>query len=254
CKSDSEEEFERVTDEPIEHSSYFVYYEMDGLVDYYVTAMYKNMGKLEESEPSNIVRVEVGSQIGVPMIEPPAGTYQNEIEVSIETQEANAVVFYTLDGTEPGVESVEYIEPFVLSENSTVTVRSYKKGRLCSDVFKVDYTFETSDVDKIEMVSLPFDLRTYPNPFHMKRHAERGLEAFHIEYSLNKDYEKVELAIYNIKGELINKIYPKYKSKGEHLLSWDFTSRANIKIRSGMYFIRLQTEEKSVNKKILLIK
>jgi len=254
CKSDSEEEFERVTDEPIEHSSYFVYYEMDGLVDYYVTAMYRNMGKLEESEPSNSIRVEVGSQIGVPIVEPPAGTYQNEIEVSIETQEANAVVFYTLDGTEPGVESVEYIEPFVLSENSIVKVRSYKKGRLCSDVFRVDYTFETSDVDNVEMISVPFDLKTYPNPFNMSRQAERGLEAFRIEYSLNKDYDYVELSIYNIKGELINRVYPKHKSKGKHLLSWDLTSHTNKKITSGMYLLRLQTEEKSVNKKILLIK
>jgi len=69
-----------------------------------------------------------------------------------------------------------------------------------------------------------------------------------IHYSL-KQNSPVNVSIYNIKGQLISTIVNEDKSKGEYSISYNTKD-----LSSGVYFYKLQTEENSEIKKMIVIK
>jgi len=93
--------------------------------------------------------------------------------------------------------------------------------------------------------SRTFDLiQIYPNPFNMSTH---------IEFTLQQAGD-VELAIYNISGQLICKIHDGYASQGIHIAKWNGADETGSIITSGVYFARLQTAEQVTTRKMLVIK
>ena len=86
--------------------------------------------------------------------------------------------------------------------------------------------------------------QNYPNPFN---------PSTTISFSLAKR-ERVALSIYNLKGQLVNKLLAQELDAGEHSLVFDGKDSAGRSLASGMYFYRLQTSEGSLTKRMLLIK
>ncbi len=69
----------------------------------------------------------------VPVFDPPSGTlFTNTLLVTITCETENAVLRYTLDGSDPTESSAEYTEPITLNEATTVVVISSKPGFLSS--------------------------------------------------------------------------------------------------------------------------
>jgi photosystem II stability/assembly factor-like uncharacterized protein len=85
----------------------------------------------------------------------------------------------------------------------------------------------------------------YPNPFNPETT---------ISYSLTEQC-KVELAIYNTKGQKVKTLVNAYKNEGSHYLSWNGKNSNNISVSSGSYLYKLKVNGKTVAvKKCLLLK
>ena len=84
----------------------------------------------------------------------------------------------------------------------------------------------------------------YPNPFN---------PTTTISYNLAED-SKVELSIYNLKGQKVKQLVSDQLSAGQHSVIWDGTDNNKKQVSSGVYFYRLSTGEKTLNKKMLLLK
>ncbi len=84
----------------------------------------------------------------------------------------------------------------------------------------------------------------YPNPFNPETV---------IKYQIAKD-NNVQLHIYNIKGQLVKTLINQKQSTGEYKVIWNGTNENNQLVTSGVYFYKLNTGDKSLTKKMLLLK
>jgi len=79
----------------------------------------------------------------------------------------------------------------------------------------------------------------YPNPFN---------PSTTISYTL-ANQAKIDLSVYNISGQLIANLKNGYQKPGSHEIVWDASQQP-----SGIYLLRLQSENESFNKKLMLFK
>jgi hypothetical protein len=86
--------------------------------------------------------------------------------------------------------------------------------------------------------------QNYPNPFN---------PATTISYSLIAD-GNVELCVFNTKGQKVKTLVNGSTVAGEHSVQWNGTDDSNAKVSSGLYFYRLKTAEKTINRKMVLLK
>jgi hypothetical protein len=84
-----------------------------------------------------------------------------------------------------------------------------------------------------------FDLRSYPNPFN---------PSTEIRFELFED-SIVKLNVYNIAGRRVAKLVDSYLPRGTHQVTFDGSSMS-----SGVYFYRLETNDNSVTKRMILLK
>jgi len=84
----------------------------------------------------------------------------------------------------------------------------------------------------------------YPNPFNPNTT---------ISFSLAKS-AKVELAIYNLKGQKVKTIVSGMQTAGLHHVPWNGTDEHNQVVGSGVYFIRMQAGKEVMTRKLTLLK
>ncbi len=102
-------------------------------------------------------------------------------------------------------------------------------------------TIATNDpVNKYENIALG----NYPNPFNPETT---------INYSLNID-DRVEISIYNLKGQKVKTLVNGYQTSGQHEVVWNGTNNSNKPVASGVYFTILKTSSKTLKHKVLLLK
>ncbi len=91
--------------------------------------------------PSNqaFFYVTNASPVVTPTISPAGGNYTGAIEVSLSTATSGATLRYTLDGSDPTVNSALYSGPFTLSSSATVKSRGFKAGLPDSAVASASY-------------------------------------------------------------------------------------------------------------------
>jgi C1A family cysteine protease/putative hemolysin len=67
--------------------------------------------------------------------------------------------------------------------------------------------------------------------------------------------EVVSLAIYDISGRLVRRLVDaERRSEGPHTASWDGRDEAGQRVAAGVYFYRLEGEEKTLTRKMILVK
>ncbi|MCF7793223.1 MAG: CotH kinase family protein [Candidatus Cloacimonetes bacterium] len=86
--------------------------------------------------------------------------------------------------------------------------------------------------------------QNYPNPFN---------PTTNIKYYLPTD-GKAELKIYNVKGQLIKSFCNEFQERGFHSINWNSLDKSGKKVASGIYFYQLDSANKSLSKKMLLLK
>lgn len=109
------------------------------------------MIELDGGGSSNNGRINIGqfiamgeaTQVATPAFNPPGGLYFDAIEVSITTLTDGAVIFYTLDGSEPTENDPIYTQPIPIDHNTTIKARAFKAGLDASNVATAQYEFRT---------------------------------------------------------------------------------------------------------------
>ncbi|MDP8267524.1 MAG: T9SS type A sorting domain-containing protein, partial [Candidatus Tenebribacter davisii] len=84
----------------------------------------------------------------------------------------------------------------------------------------------------------------YPNPFN---------PTTTISYDLNNN-SKVKLEIFNIKGQKVLTLEDGEKIAGHHNIVWNGKDSEGRSVSSGVYFYKLDTEDYSSVKKMILMK
>ncbi len=111
------------------------------------------------------------------------------------------------------------------------------------------FEWQASGFDNNTVAPNNFDIKIFPNPFVMNKHAKSSVK---IDFNLSSS-ESIAVEIYNLKGELIKEFDKKYYSKGNHTILWNVSGNKNLS--AGVYLISLKAENKSFEtKKIVLIK
>jgi len=91
----------------------------------------------------------------------------------------------------------------------------------------------------------------YPNPFNPAK-ASRSIGTT-INFCL-KTAGNVEIAVYNMKGQLVKSLINTTLSAGVHNISWEGSDNNNKPASSGIYFINMKTNGYHEMKKVILVK
>lgn len=110
---------------------------------------------------------------------------------------------------------------------------------------EVTVEYMTGTDNEINDVSLVTRLHgNYPNPFN---------PTTNIAYSIAKP-SNVKLKIYNLKGQLVKSLLNEYKAVGNHKTVWNGKNNQNKPVSSGIYFIRIETDNYTKTSKAILMK
>lgn len=102
-----------------------------------------------------------------------------------------------------------------------------------------------NQLGKYSLIPQSFSLnQNYPNPFNATTV---------IEYALPKD-TRVNITIYNILGRKVKTLVDEFQLVGSKKVIWDGRNNQGDKVASGVYFLRMRTEEFTKSKKMILIK
>ena len=93
-------------------------------------------------------------------------------------------------------------------------------------------------------IPLPILLGNYPNPFN---------PTTTISFSLPTE-QKIELTIFNIKGQKVKTLYSGTADKGNHSIVWEGRDMNNKSVSSGLYFYKLRTSFNVLSRKMIMIK
>jgi hexosaminidase len=95
------------------------------------------LGDVPPDPICSVVALDVPGALVVyetPRIEAPVDRFVGRLAVELATRSGGQEIRYTLDGTDPGVESALYEGPIVLTESSELRARSFAGGRARSSV------------------------------------------------------------------------------------------------------------------------
>ena len=111
------------------------------------------------------------------------GTYTGTRDISISTSTVDADIYYTIDGSEPGLYSTLYTAPITISTTTTIKAMAFHADRIPSIVASVSYVIE--DYEPGQMVYVPSgtymmgDTRGGGNPNESPAH-EITLDHFYV--------------------------------------------------------------------------
>lgn len=80
-----------------------------------------------------------------PVISPNGGTFNGSQTVTVTTETADAIIYYTTDGTAPTAGSTVYSGPFTISSSVTVKAIAVKGGMANSDIASASFTKYSSN-------------------------------------------------------------------------------------------------------------
>jgi hypothetical protein len=103
-----------------------------------------------------------------------------------------------------------------------------------------------------EPISTPIDFalyQNYPNPFN-----PFTIIKFKIQDSKFKVPIHTTLKVYNILGELVRVLVDEGKEAGTYTVYWDGKDDKGEEVASGIYFYQLTVEDRTLTKKMLLLR
>jgi hypothetical protein len=134
-----------------------------------------------------------------------------------------------------------------VSTHSAYGNRPYLNGYL-DDIIIYNYAalVETAIEDE-DRFALPINfelLQNYPNPFN---------PTTEIRFAVPKA-QKINLIIYNILGQKVKTLIDDKVEAGYHNVRWNGTNNLGYKVSSGVYLYRLETEQETKVKKMVLVR
>ena len=159
--------------------------------------------------------------VEAPVFNPAAGAVKKGTKVSIVCATEGAVIYYTVDGTEPTAESTEYKNEIEITANVTVKAIAIK-GEAKSEVVEAFYTIDFTANEDEELAGVT----VYPNP-------SNGL--FNIDLPVAATIE-----VFASNGVLTQRVNA---AAGVFTLTLD---------RSGIYFLRIAGEGRATVKRVVV--
>ncbi|MDD7795787.1 chitobiase/beta-hexosaminidase C-terminal domain-containing protein [Clostridium sp. 'White wine YQ'] len=96
----------------------------------------------------------------VPTANPVSGKYNSERKVELSTVSKNADIYYSIDGTEPNMDSSLYVSPITVNKDTTIKAFAIKQGnKSATETFK--YTIDSAVPENV--VASP-EVNKYSNP------------------------------------------------------------------------------------------
>jgi flagellar hook assembly protein FlgD len=89
-----------------------------------------------------------------------------------------------------------------------------------------------------------FDINIYPNP---SKHSTT------ISYQIQRS-EKIECKIYDVVGREVRTLVSSCQAVGSYNLVWDGKDDQGFDVKSGVYLVRLITEQEKTQAKLVLLK
>jgi len=213
--------------------------------DYYVTAVYEGV----ESAASNTETVEVTLPAPANFSAvSQAPTSSNILCTWDAPAKERALTHYNvyrdgeIVGTPTNTLYVDANVPDGTYEYYTTAVYSEEYESDASEAVTVEHY--TSDNDNPNVPAVTTLVGNYPNPFN---------PTTQIKFTLAKP-GKVSLDIFNVKGEKIATLLNTSMTAASHTVVWNGTDNYNQKVSSGIYYYRLQTDNYSHIKKMILMK
>lgn len=125
------------------------------------------------------------------------------------------------------------------------TFTEYDYPSYASYRYMVLNTGITTSVSKTENLNKGFKLsNNYPNPFN---------PTTIINYEVNHP-SKVNIDIYDVKGELIQNLINDFHQTGNYQLEWNGTDKHGNKVSSGAYFYQMKADDFISTKKMIYLK
>ncbi len=84
-------------------------------------------------------------QAETPTIDPPAGSFQDSVRVTLESATMDAEIRYTTDGSDPDENSRRYEGPLTFLEDTQLRARAFAMDMDPSDIASADYTITVPD-------------------------------------------------------------------------------------------------------------
>ncbi len=143
------------------------------------------------------------------------------------------------------------LSTFIIDHNLYYTININNPTGETSSVY---YGYDTltpsnSQNDNITQPKIVF--KSYPNPFIP--FTKNGKSDFKILFTLSKK-ERIDISIYNLKGQLIKNICNTVLSAGKHTIVWNGTDNTDKKVKSGVYLYKVKNGDKIFIKKFMLIR
>jgi len=116
-----------------------------------------------------------------------------------------------------------------------------------SEELEFDFNPVYVSVEEEKNLNLPTQFvlfQNHPNPFNPYTD---------IRYSLPRE-SYVKLAIYNILGQKVKTLVDRKQASGFHTIGWDVKDKKGQEVATGIYFYKIEAEEFSQTKKMLLLK
>ena len=211
-----------------------------------------------ENETNKISKIFVDRAYRVPNFKSPGSKIDIKIEDDFDIfgTEFNSKV--TLKIINPGREQLELqtvkkglINYVIIDsssgtyyrENQKVAIKN-KQTNLVAAIGSLDYI--ESQISNLKSVPEIFSLsKPYPNPFN---------PTVSIDFEIPNS-AKISATVYNVLGKVVNRLI-EYKNlnAGYHSVQWNGLNNKDQKVATGLYFIRLNINQKVFTKKVILVK
>jgi hypothetical protein len=120
----------------------------------------------------------------------------------------------------------------------------------------------TSTVNETPFTAIPDKLnleQNYPNPFSsFSTNAAIGNSSTTIRYEIpataTNGVVPVELAIYNMQGQLVQTLINESKTPGQYFITWNGVNANGEPVPSGIYFYRIKAGELVMTKRLAIIR
>lgn len=115
----------------------------------YAAVLNATGGEVTNSAPGVVVKVgaATSSVAKAPQISPSSTSFVGSTVVTIESNEPDAMVYYTLDGSDPDEGSRAVVGPLTLTATTTVKARAFQPGKTMSPVASRTYTEQAAAAD-----------------------------------------------------------------------------------------------------------
>ena len=131
-------------------------------------------------------------------------------------------------------------------------LRAERSGNGNGRVYEIVYAVSDGSSDPVyatAYVRVPHDNQTaltsvHPNPFNPQTT---------LVYALSAD-DRVEIAIYDVRGALVRRLVNQIMPAGEHRVSWNGVDEDGRPAGSGVYFVKLATGSDVDTRKIIMLK